>query len=135
MRAFWKQLKESQLISNRKYLNLTTDPEHVDKYQMQGFVHRQLVETRQIIKLAANIFGSLYPDSAVIETRAEFTKQLREKFSLYKVRDVNDYHHAVDAYLTAFAGHYLYQRYPKLRPMFVYGDYAKIYADYLKRLR
>ena len=135
MRAFWKQLKESQLISNRKYLNLTTDPEQVDKYQMQGFVHRQLVETRQIIKLAANIFGSLYPDSAVIETRAELTKQLREKFSLYKVRDVNDYHHAVDAYLTAFAGHYLYQRYPKLRPMFVYGDYAKIYADDLKRLR
>lgn len=135
MRDFWKQLKESQLISNRKYLNLTTDPEQVDKYQMQGFVHRQLVETRQIIKLAANIFGSLYPDSAVIETRAELTKQLREKFSLYKVRDVNDYHHAVDAYLTAFAGHYLYQRYPKLRPMFVYGDYAKIYADDLKRLR
>ena len=50
---------------------------------------------------------------------------MRESFNLIKNRDVNDYHHAVDAYLSAFVGQYLYNRYPKLQPYFVYGQFKK----------
>lgn len=57
--------------------------------------------------------------------------QMRENFKLIKNREVNDYHHAVDAYLTAFVGQYLYKRYPKLRPYFVYGNFKKFNEDHV----
>lgn len=125
MKPFWNELQKYGLISKRKLNNLQTNPESIDKFKAVGFVNRQLVETRQIIKLAANILASRYPDSKIIEVKASLTHQMRESFNLIKNRDVNDYHHAVDAYLSAFVGQYLYNRYPKLQPYFVYGQFKK----------
>lgn len=125
MKPFWNELQKHGLISKRKLNNLQTNPESIDKFKAVGFVNRQLVETRQIIKLAANILASRYPDSKIIEVKASLTHQIRESFNLIKNRDVNDYHHAVDAYLSAFVGQYLYNRYPKLQPYFVYGQFKK----------
>lgn len=125
MKPFWNELQKHGLISKRKLDNLQTNPESIDKFKAVGFVNRQLVETRQVIKLAANILASRYPDSKIIEVKASLTHQMRESFNLIKNRDVNDYHHAVDAYLSAFVGQYLYNRYPKLQPYFVYGQFKK----------
>lgn len=127
MKPYWNQLLKQGLITQRKFENLTMDVDQTIKYRSLGFVKRQLVETRQVIKLTANILGSMYQEAGtdIIETRAGLTKQLREEFDLPKVREVNDYHHAVDAYLTTFAGQYLNRRYPKLRSFFVYGEYMK----------
>lgn len=130
MKEYWRQLLDAGLITKRKYQHLTTNPHSLNKYVKQGFIHRQLVETRQVIKLAANILSELYgEDTKIIETRAQNTKQLRDIYHLYKEREVNDYHHAVDAYLTAFGSQYLYQRYPSLRRLFVYGQYLKPHAN------
>ncbi len=130
MNGYWHQLLDAGLITKLKYKHLTTNPHSLHKYEKQGFVHRQLVETRQVIKLAANILSEIYgEDTKIIETRAQNTRQLRDIYHLYKVREVNDYHHAVDAYLTAFGSQYLYQRYPSLRRLFVYGQYLKPHVD------
>jgi CRISPR-associated endonuclease Csn1 len=127
MRPYWEYLLKQGLITKQKFENLTLDVDQIVKYRSLGFVKRQLVETRQVIKLTADILGSMYQDAGtdIIETRASLTKQLREEFNLPKVREVNDYHHAVDAYLTTFAGQFLTRRYPKLRSFFVYGEYMK----------
>lgn len=112
-----------------------TDPDSIGKYTMQGFVRRQLVETSQVIKLTANILGAIYGENTdIVEIPAKLTHQMREKFNLYKVREVNDYHHAFDAYLTTFVGNYLFKRYPKLRPYFIYGDF-KMTDNALKGMR
>ena len=37
---------------------------------------------------------------------ANFTQNYRDKFNLYKFRELNDHHHAHDAYLTAVLGEY-----------------------------
>lgn len=130
MKEYWHQLLDAGLITKRKYQHLTTNPNSLNKYVKQGFIHRQLVETRQVIKLAANILSELYgKQTTIIEMRSQNTRQLRDIYHLYKVREVNDYHHAVDAYLTAFGSQYLYQRYPSLRRLFVYGQYLKIQAS------
>lgn len=125
--AFWKELLDNGFISKKKYKNLITDPETINKYTKQGFIRRQLVETSQIIKLTANILGGIYKEQTeIIEVTAKLNHQMRDMFDLVKVREVNDYHHAFDAYLTIFLGNYLYKRYPKLRPYFVYGDFKKV---------
>lgn len=124
-RGLWKQLMESGLITRQKYERLMLDPDKLDEYKALRFINRQLVETRQVIKLTANILSLLFKDTQIIETRAQHTKHLREIFELPKVREVNDYHHAMDAFLTAFGAQYLYQRYPNLRSFFVYGQFLK----------
>lgn len=104
----------------------------MSKYTRSGFIHRQLVETSQIIKLVAIILQAKFPDTEIIEVRAKFNHDLRKKFDLYKGsvgRSVNDYHHAIDAYLTAIVANYLYQVFPKYRPFFVYGQYKKFTSD------
>lgn len=125
MKPFWDKLRKHELISKKKYNNLITNPNSIDKYKAIGFVNRQLVETRQVIKLAANILASRYPQTKIIEVKASLTHQMRDSFDLIKNRDVNDYHHAFDGYLSAFVGQYLYNRYPKLQPYFVYGQFKK----------
>lgn len=129
MKPFWKKLCDHRLISKKKYAHLTTDSSNIDKYKANGFINRQLVETRQVIKLAANILASRYSadDTQIIEVKADLNHQLREGLGLYKNRNVNDYHHAVDGYLSAFVGQYLYNRYPNLQSYFVYGKYQRFF--------
>lgn len=129
IKQLWKEWKDLGLITNRKYNNLCTDPDHIDKFQKMGFINRQLVETSQIIKLVATILQSKYPDTEIIVVKASANHKLREQFDLYKSREVNDYHHAIDAYLTTIVGNYLYQVYPKLRRLFVYGQYQRFNSD------
>lgn len=134
MKPFWNKLKDHRLISKRKYEHLVTNPDSIDKYKANGFINRQLVETRQVIKLAANILSSRYSGAGtqIIEVKANLNHQMRESFGLYKNREVNDYHHAVDGYLSAFAGQYLYNRYSTLQSYFVYGKYQRFFDQKVK---
>lgn len=129
IRKMWEEWKNIGLISKTKYNNLLTDPDHINKYKSAGFIRRQLVETSQIIKLVSTILQSRYPNTEIITVKAKYNHYLREKFDLYKSREVNDYHHAIDAYLSAICGNLLYQNYPNLRPFFVYGQYKKFSSD------
>lgn len=129
IRKMWEEWKNIGLISKTKYNNLLTDPDHINKYKFAGFIRRQLVETSQIIKLVSTILQSRYPNTEIITVKAKYNHYLREKFDLYKSREVNDYHHAIDAYLSAICGNLLYQNYPNLRPFFVYGQYKKFSSD------
>ncbi|MFD1465496.1 type II CRISPR RNA-guided endonuclease Cas9 [Lapidilactobacillus mulanensis] len=126
MMPIWEKMADKGLISKRKLANLKTDPDSIDAFKAQGFINRQLVETRQVIKLAVGILADQFGDETkIISVKANLTHQLRETFDWVKNRDVNDYHHAFDAYLTVFVGNYLLRRYPKLESYFVYGNFKK----------
>lgn len=100
----WGYLKEKKLISNKKYFSLIRKEFSED--QIKGFINRQLVETRQISKHVANILQSYYQDTKIIYLNADLSHSYRDKFGLYKFRELNDYHHAHDAYLAACLGIY-----------------------------
>lgn len=129
----WKRMVDAELMSKAKFKNLTLDPDNVDKFKAEGFINRQLVETRQIIKLVAQILNDkLGDDTKIVSVKANLTHDMRVLFDFPKNRNVNNYHHAFDAYLSAFVGTYLYKRYPKLQPYFVYGEFKKM--DKLKNM-
>lgn len=127
MQIQWEQMLRSGLITKKKYDNLTLNPDHISKYAMKGFINRQLVETRQVIKLATNLLMEQYGEDNIelITVKSGLTHQMRTEFDFPKNRNLNNHHHAFDAYLTAFVGLYLLKRYPKLKPYFVYGEYQK----------
>lgn len=103
-KKWWKHLVDINLISRKKFYNLTRKV-YKDK-DIEGFINRQLVETRQITKHVANILNNYYKDSKVIYLKASLSHNYREKYNLYKFRDINDYHHAHDAYLATVLGEY-----------------------------
>ena len=125
--AWWEKLLDNRLISRKKYQSLTLTPGKINKYSQNGFINRQLVETRQVIKLVANILNDQYSndDTKIIVVKAALNSQLRGFLELFKNRNINDYHHGMDAYLSTFIGNYLYKKYPKLRSYFVYGEFKK----------
>lgn len=135
MSDFWRKLRKQGLITEQKYKNLLTKSDSIDKYAKKGFIKRQLVETSQVVKLVANILQDKYSDTKIIEVRAKLNSNLREEYKLIKNRAVNDYHHAIDSYLTTFIGQYLYKTYPKLRSYFVYNDFKKLDSNYLKHMK
>ena len=134
---FWNKLNENGLISDKKYSNLITDPESVDKYKKKGFIRRQLVETSQVIKLVSTILTEKYQnsDTKIIEIKARLTNQVRKEFNYYKVRNLNDFHHGFDSYIVNIIGLFLYKRYPKLRSYFVYGNFEKLGNDVLNNVK
>ena len=108
-KKWWTRLKNIGLMSNKKYNNLIREKYSED--DINGFINRQLVETRQIIKHVANIIENYY-DTKVIYLKANLSHNYRERYELFKFRELNDYHHAHDAYLAAVLGEYK-ERYMK----------------------
>ena len=136
-KAFWQQLLDSKLISYRKFNNLTkAERGGLDREDKVGFIRRQLVETRQITKHVAQILDARFNTEVtekdnkkrnvkIITLKSNLVSSFRKEFELYKVREINDYHHAHDAYLNAVVAKAILKKYPKLEPEFVYGDYQK----------
>ena len=116
-RRFWKFLKEKGLISDEKYNRLVRTEEFSDE-ELSGFIARQLVETSQSVKAVASILGELNPETSICYSKAENVSSFRQNFGkikkgnrdsknndqLVKVREINDYHHAKDAYLNIVVG-------------------------------
>lgn len=110
MTPYWKLLLSKGLISQKKFDRLTRNFPLTDD-ELSSFVNRQLVETRQSTKAIAQLLKKRYPTTAVEYIKAglvsdfrryEFSKDNKNDF--IKSRDVNDFHHAKDAYLNIVVG-------------------------------
>ena len=109
MAGLWHELHRVKLIGDKKYKNLTRSV--VTDRQMEGFINRQLVETSQIVKFVRMLLKSHYPDTEICSIKASLSHEIREKYDLPKIREVNDYHHAHDAFLACEMGRFLSIRY------------------------
>ncbi len=108
----WRALHDAGLMSDKKFNCLTRT--QIKERQLEGFINRQLVETSQIVKNVATLLRSGYPDTRVVPMKAGLSSALREKCGYVKCREVNDYHHAHDAYLACQLDRFINCRYPKL---------------------
>ena len=113
MRSTWEYLWDKGLISDKKYKRLIRTNPLTDE-ELAGFINRQLVETRQSSKVVATLLKRVYDETEIVYVKAkavsDFRKMLNEESkktgcSVYtKVRELNDYHHAKDAYLNIVVG-------------------------------
>ncbi|MEG1459352.1 MAG: type II CRISPR RNA-guided endonuclease Cas9, partial [Acetivibrio sp.] len=101
--VFWKDLHEHKFIGDKKYDRLTRTSEFTEA-ELADFIARQLVETRQTTKATADLLKRVFKESKIVYAKAGNVSDFRQKFQLIKVRDVNDYHHAQDAYLNIVVG-------------------------------
>ena len=133
MRPFWAELKKRGFISEEKYRRLTRNTPFTDS-ERAGFIARQLVETSQSAKIVAELLKRRYGDDRVVYVKAGNVSAFRQAQRLLpdgrqaqasmcknmdaqqdplfvKCRDVNDFHHAKDAYLNIVVGNVFHTKF------------------------
>lgn len=126
VRELWATLKAKKLISDEKYRRLTRNRPFEDN-ELSGFIARQLVETSQACKIVAELLKNRYGDDRVVYVKAGNVSSFRQDQRILpdgtqvqagackdietkqdplfvKCREVNDFHHAKDAYLNIVVG-------------------------------
>lgn len=101
-RAFWQFLLGKDFISRKKFDRLIRNTP-LSEDELAGFINRQIVETRQTTKAAAQLLGDVL-DSEIVYVKAGNVSSFRQTYDLLKVRSVNDLHHAKDAFLNIVVG-------------------------------
>lgn len=105
-KPLWQALLRKGFMSKRKY-DLLTNPAFC-KREEENFAQRQLVETRQITKNLADYLHTKFDNNGAKNTKifmpnAKLVSNIRNELNLYKIRELNDMHHAQDAYLNGVA--------------------------------
>ncbi|WP_455521115.1 type II CRISPR RNA-guided endonuclease Cas9, partial [Parvimonas micra] len=112
MNNYWIFLRENKFISKEKYNRLTRKKNFTDE-ELGDFVARQLVTTRQSTKEVAKLFEKIFDGTEVVYSKASLVSEFREKYDIVKVREVNDAHHAQDAYLNIVVGNVFNTKFTK----------------------
>lgn len=124
--GFWKSLLDKGFISREKYKRLTRTTEF-EEAELTGFIARQLVETRQGTKAAASILKQVFPDTDIVYVKASVVSRFRQDFKFIKVREMNDLHHAKDAYLNIVVGNTYFVKFTKDAGWFVRKNPGRTY--------
>ena len=103
MKDTWDFLYKKGFISHKKYERLIRK-EEFGANELADFINRQIVETSQSTKAVAEIMQRLYSDSNIVYVKAENVSDFRNEMKYVKVREINDLHHAKDAYLNIVVG-------------------------------
>ncbi len=120
--AFWKSLMEGGFITKEKYSRLIRVEEFTDE-EKAAFINRQLVETRQGTKVISNIITETCQNSEIVYVKAGNVSDFRKQFEMIKCRDVNDLHHAKDAYLNIVVGNVYDTKFTKNPLNFIKNEY------------
>lgn len=117
---WWRAWFKLGLISKEKFDRLMRSTP-LSPEEQQKFINRQLVETSQVAKCLRDLLekwiahkkavGELHKDANIeIDfVKGKSVSAFRKQFGLTKSRDVNDFHHAYDAYMNIVAGNVLYE--------------------------
>lgn len=112
MLPFWTELRKKDLISQKKFDRLVRNYALTDA-ELSEFVARQLTITQQSTKALAHLLEERYPNTRIVYSKAGNVSEFRQDFNLPKNREVNDLHHAKDAYLNIVVGNVYDTRFTK----------------------
>lgn len=112
MFPIWKSYRERGLISEEKFYRLTRQ-NGFSQEEKQGFINRQLVETRQSTKAITEVLKSKFPDTEIVYVKAGLAADFKHEYGIVKSRSINDLHHAKDAYLNIVCGNVYHTKFTK----------------------
>jgi CRISPR-associated endonuclease Csn1 len=125
----WKRLYHANLITEEKYKRLMGRAPFTDE-QKADFIARQLVETRQGTKGVTDILKNLLPNTTIVYSKASNVSEFRQKRDLIKCRNINEFHHAQDAYLNIVVGNVYYVKFTQNPLHFIQKEYSRNAAQY-----
>lgn len=112
--VFWRKLKKAGMMSEKKFNNLTRTNALTEE-ELGAFVAAQINVVNRSNVVIRDVLKILYPNAKLIFSKAQYPSQIRKELNIPKLRDLNDTHHAVDAYLNIVSGVTLTDRYGNMR--------------------
>lgn len=119
----WSFLYKKGFISEKKYNNLIREKE-ITLDELQDFVARQINVVNYSNIVVRNILNIKYPNTTVVFSKAQYPSFIRQHLQITKVRELNDAHHAIDAYLNVVSGNILYNRFNNVRYLYEEKKYS-----------
>ena len=110
----WKRLRKAGMMSDKKYNNLTRATPLTEE-ELSSFVAAQINVVNRSNVVIRDILHEIYPNARLIFSKAQYPSMLRRDLEIPKLRDLNDTHHAVDAFLNIVAGVKLTDRFGDMR--------------------
>lgn len=122
MRPFWQILKNKGFMSEKKFERLTRVGDFTEE-ELCGFIARQLVETSNVSKILKDLIKLIFPKIEVVLVKAGNVSDFRKGVKVFpnqdtkdlikfpKVRNLNNMHHAKDAYLNIVVGNVFYTKF------------------------
>lgn len=123
-KLFWNSLLQGGFISKEKYKRLTRRDGFSDE-ELAGFIERQIVETRQSTKAVAEILNKVFGSNKIVYVKAGTVSRFRQDFGFIKVREMNDLHHAKDAYLNIVVGNTYYVKFTQNAVEYIKNSHDK----------
>ncbi len=120
-KGFWYSLEKKGYISKTKLDRLVRTTDFTDD-ELASFISRQLVETRQSTKAVATILKRVFDKSEIVYVKARNVSSFRQNYNLIKVREINDFHHAKDAYLNIVVGNVYHTKFTSNPIRFISKD-------------
>lgn len=133
MLPFWTHLRKKEFISKEKFERLIRAvPFTLD--EQAGFIARQLVETRQSSKIVAELLQRRFGESTeIVYVKAGNVSAFRQEQKIIdvvkgkpvqdplfvKCREINDFHHAKDAYLNIVVGNVYHVKFTRSPAVFI----------------
>lgn len=124
VRQLWKLLNEKKLLSDEKYRRLLGTKEFTEE-QKADFIARQLVETGQATKGVADILKQVLPSTEIVYSKAGNVSSFRQDRDFIKNRNVNELHHAKDAYLNIVVGNVYLTKFTKSPLNYIKNEYSQ----------
>lgn len=113
VQKIWKFLHKHKNFSDKKYNNLIRATEITDE-ELNTFINAQINVVNQSNKVIRDVLSIKYPGIKLIFSKAQYPSLLRQVLEIPKLRDLNDTHHALDAYLNVVSGTLLNKRFGNL---------------------
>ncbi|MBQ3234787.1 MAG: type II CRISPR RNA-guided endonuclease Cas9 [Clostridia bacterium] len=127
--SLWKELKDANLMSAKKY-DLLTRVKPLDEDDFNSFINRQLVVTNQTNKAVADLLKRKFERKGckIVFSKAGNVNNFKSEFKIVKCRETNDFHHARDAYLNVVVGNVYDTKFSNAKSYFYQnGDVWKEY--------
>ena len=103
MEGLWRQLRDKKLISEEKFYRLTRSTPLTEE-ECGDFIKAQLVATSQSAKAAIQLLKRMLPESEIVYSKAGNVNEFKKRLEFVKIRELNDLHHAKDAYFNIVVG-------------------------------
>lgn len=103
MEGLWRQLRDKKLISEEKFYRLTRSTPLTEE-ECGDFIKAQLVATSQSAKAAIQLLKRMLPESEIVYSKAVNVNEFKNRLKFVKIRELNDLHHAKDAYFNIVVG-------------------------------
>ena len=104
----------SEYMSSEKKNRILRLTELSDE-EKEGFINRQLTTTNQSVKAVCSLLNETDPNTTIVYSKANLVSDFRNIFGLLKIRSLNNFHHANDAYLNIVVGNVYYEKFNNLQ--------------------